>query len=165
MCYNVERYSHEANNATPAYPRQYCADVRDVCHNGIVAAGVHWSSACRGAFGCFALIELSVIGWFIALLVLTGHIAGAVCAFKLFKMRRWLGEPGSLKFWICSGVPSLTAGIILKLIDVTVSGAWYFNSGLLSIISVSLIAYTAVFLAGFGIWLLGERPVGMQKSK
>jgi len=123
-------------------------------------------TCCLGAFGCSALIGFSsVLGWFIALLVLTGHIAGAVCAFKLFKTRRLLSGRRQLKFWICSGAPSLTAGIILKLIDAAVSGAWYFNSGMLSIISLSLIVYPAVFLAAFGIWLLGERPAGTQKNE
>lgn len=70
-----------------------------------------------------------------------------------------------MKFWLCTGVPSLAAGIILKLIDAAISGAWYFNSGMLSVISLSLIVYAAVFLALFGIWLLGERPVGMQKNQ
>lgn len=123
-------------------------------------------ACCLGAFGCSALIGLSsVIGWFIALLVLTGHIAGAVRTFRLFKTRSWLDGPGTLKFWICTGVPSLAAGIVLKLIDAAVSGAWHFNSGMLSIISLSLIVYPAVFLAAFGIWLLGERPAGVQKNK
>lgn len=123
-------------------------------------------TCCLGAFGCSALIGLSsVIGWFFALLLLTGHITGAAYAFRLFKTRRRLGEPGTLKFWLCTGVPSLAAGIILKLIDAAISGAWYFNSGMLSVISLSLIVYPAVFLALFGIWLLGEHPVGMQKNQ
>ena len=72
-------------------------------------------TCCLGAFGCSALIGLSsVIGWFFALLLLTGHITGAAYAFRLFKTRRRLGEPGTLKFWLCTGVPSLAAGIILK---------------------------------------------------
>lgn len=34
-------------------------------------------TCCLGAFGCSALIGLSsVIGWFFALLLLTGHITG-----------------------------------------------------------------------------------------
>ncbi len=123
-------------------------------------------TCCLGAFGWSALIGLSsVIGWFFALLLLTGHITGAVCAFRLFKTHSRLGEPGTLKFWLCTGVPSLAVGIILKLIDAAISGAWYFNSGMLSVISLSLIVYPAVFLALFGIWLLGERPVGMQKNQ
>ena len=99
------------------------------------------------------------------MLLLTGHITGAAYAFRLFKTRSRLGEPGTLKFWLCTGVPSLAAGIILKLIDAAISGAWHFNSGMLSVISLSLIVYPAVFLALFGNWLLGERPVGMQKNQ
>ena len=45
-------------------------------------------TCCLGAFGCSALIGLSsVIGWFFALLLLTGHITGAAYAFRLFKTR------------------------------------------------------------------------------
>lgn len=106
---------------------------------------------------CAALIlEASQWLWFLCAVVLAGHIAGAELLRRLYQRRGWLN---ALNFWVYSGVPALIIGIVLKLIDVIRSGAWYFTSEVVSVAAALLIIYPAVFLAGFGIWLLGSlRP-------
>lgn len=94
--------------------------------------------------------------WFLCAVVLAGHIAGAELLRRLYQRRGWLN---ALNFWVYSGAPALIIGIVLKLIDVIRSGAWYFTSEVVSVAAALLIIYPAVFLAGFGIWLLGSlRP-------
>lgn len=91
--------------------------------------------------------------WFLCAVVLAGHIAGAELLQRLYQWRGWLNAPN---FWMYSGVPALIVGIALKFVDVIRSGAWYFTSELVSVAAALLIIYPAVFLAGFGIWLLGS---------
>lgn len=114
--------------------------------------------ACAVAAALCAALILSTSWWLCILsaVVLAGHIAGAELLRRLYQKRGWLG---ALNFWLYSWAPALIIGIVLKLIDVIRSGSWYFTSEVVSVAAALLIIYPAVFLAGFGIWLLGSlRP-------
>lgn len=99
--------------------------------------------------------------WFLCAGVLAGHIAGAELLQRLYQRRGWLN---ALNFWVYSGIPAFIVGIVLKIVDVLRSGAWYFTDELVSVAAALLIIYPAVFLAGFGIWLLGSAPARKDKS-
>ncbi len=99
--------------------------------------------------------------WFLCAVVLAGHIAGAELLQRLYQKRGWLN---ALNFWVYSGLPAFIVGIVLKIVDVLRSGAWYFTDELVSVAAALLLVYPVIFLALFGIWLLGSAPVRKDKS-
>ena len=97
----------------------------------------------------------------LCILSLAVHTVAAVFVQGLYQRRGWLN---ALNFWAYSGVPALIIGIVLKIVDVLRSGTWYFTDELVSVAAALLIIYPAVFLALFGIWLLGSAPARKDKS-
>lgn len=119
--------------------------------------------ACAVAASLCAALILGALPWlwFLCAGVLAGHIAGAELLWRLYQRRGWLN---ALNFWVYSGVPALIIGIVLKIVDVVRSGAWYFTDELVSVAAALLIIYPVVFLTGFGIWLLGSAPARKDKT-
>lgn len=119
--------------------------------------------ACAIAAALCAALILAALPWlwFLCAVVLAGHIAGAELLQRLYQKRGWLN---ALNFWAYSGVPAFIVGIVLKLVDVLRSGTWYFTDELVSVAAALLIIYPVVFLALFGIWLLGSAPARKDKT-
>lgn len=120
-----------------------------------------------GTIGCIVLVFLVVDFWGIpCVLLLGGHVTGAVFLQRLYRRRGWLNKP---LFWLCAGLPGTLAGGASLAVVMILDNAGYF-SGLFAGLGEFLLTfigfvYSGTFWVVLGIVLLLIYAVSRLKAK
>lgn len=127
---------------------------------GSAAACAAGGICCLFLFG-FLLGAMVIPG----IILLGGHVTGAVFLQRKFRKAGWLNSVG---FWLCTGLPGIIFGgaalIIINMLD----NAGYFTGFMPGLgeflFSLSFFAYSAAYLAAAGAVLLIKKLIISKKS-
>ena len=120
-----------------------------------------------GIIGCicllFVIFDISGIS---CILLLGGHVTGAVFLQRFYQRRWQLGKP---LFWICSGFPGAFFGALSYAAVLALDKMGYFTgffAGLGEyILALAALAYSGAFFVVLGIVLLIVHVVSRRKPK
>ncbi len=128
------------------------------CGIGLMIIGLLFIAALDSA------LDMEVLTAVILLLVIGGHVTGAVFLQRLYQ-RRW--QIGKAVFWLCAGLPSALIGVISFAAVLILDKLNYF-SGLFAgmgefILALAILIYSGAFFVALGIVLLIIHAVSHKK--
>ncbi|MBP1580428.1 MAG: hypothetical protein J6B57_10110 [Oscillospiraceae bacterium] len=128
------------------------------CGIGLMISGLLFIAALDSA------LDTEVLTAVILLLVIGGHVTGAVFLQRLYQ-RRW--QIGKAVFWLCAGLPSALIGVISFAVVLILDKLNYF-SGLFAgmgeyILALAILIYSGAFFVILGIVLMIIHAVSHKK--
>lgn len=128
------------------------------CGIGLIISGLLFIAALDCA------LDTEVLTAVILLIVIGGHVTGAVFLQRMYQ-RRW--RTGKTIFWLCAGLPSAFIGVISFAVVLILDKLNYF-SGLFAgmgeyILALAILVYSGAFFVALGIVLLIIHAVSHKK--
>ena len=128
------------------------------CGIGLIISGLLFIAALDCA------LDTEVLTAVILLIVIGGHVTGAVFLQRMYQ-RRW--RTGKAIFWLCAGLPGLLTGGISYVVVLSLDNFGYFT-GLFAgmgeyILALAILVYSGAFFVALGIVLLIIHAVSHKK--
>lgn len=128
------------------------------CGIGLIISGLLFIAALDSA------LDTEVLTAVILLLVIGGHVTGAVFLQRLYQRCGWLNR---WRFWLCAGLPSALIGVISFAAVLILDKLNYF-SGLFAgmgefILALAILIYSGASFVALGIVLLIIHAVSHKK--